>query len=775
MQLNPAQEQAVLHTEGPLVVFAGAGSGKTRVITYRVANLIANRGVPPYRILAVTFTNKAAQEMRQRLEELAGPTIAADLWVGTFHSVCCRLLRRYHAEVGLGRNFVIYDDSDQKSLMNRIIKDRKLDERSYPPKQVLSRIHRQKQEGKRPQDVKLSQSFDDVMRELYEDYEAALLRANAVDFDDLILHVMRLAEHRTSPVGSELRDRFDYLLVDEFQDTNSIQYRLVRALAYKRQNLCVVGDDDQSIYSWRGADVRNIRGFREDFADAKIVKLEQNYRSSGNIVAAALGVISTAPDREPKKLWTSAEAGNRVVVRAATDERSEAQAVVKAAAQAIASGTSPDQIAVFYRINAQSRIIEETFRSASLPYQIVGGMRFFERAEVKDALAYLRLIENPKSDADLVRIINVPARGIGGKTVQRLIDHAYRHQCSLWTALAEVIEAPGLGAGAKKKLLAFKELIEGLAKQREQSSPRQLAEAVLDESGYRQLLRQADTAEADARLENLEEFVGSIAEYEMEAEREGQQASISGYLERVSLVSDIDGVEDQPTVLLMTVHAAKGLEFDTVFLTGMEEEMFPYRGVDGSSPEELEEERRLAYVAITRARKQLVISHAAARMIFGFTRYNRPSRFLQDLPPECVESIDSGWGATSTASRGSSGASRWRPRRTYDEFDQSVPDVEAATDEHYFTSDSSSSRANTSGFDVNDSDAADASESRIDYTAFDDVEPNVNSVRRGTRVMHARFGRGTVQSVTPGEPPKVLARFPGWGERRVLLTKLRLQ
>jgi DNA helicase-2/ATP-dependent DNA helicase PcrA len=773
MQLNPAQERAVLHSEGPLVVFAGAGSGKTRVITYRVANLLANKRVPPYRILAVTFTNKAAQEMRARLDELAGEDLARELWVGTFHSVCCRLLRRYHNEVGLGRNFVIYDDADQKSLVTRIIRRQGIEERLYPPKQVLSRIHRQKQEGHKPADVKVGSSFDQTTLDVFEAYEKALLTANAVDFDDLILHMMRLAEHRTSPAGAELRDRFDYLLVDEFQDTNAIQYRLVRALASRSRNLCVVGDDDQSIYSWRGADVRNIRGFRNDFAGAEIVKLEQNYRSAANIVASALGVISGAPDREPKRLWTEAEAGDKVRVNAMRDERDEAESVVRAVRNELASGTPADQIAVFYRINAQSRVIEEAFRSAGLPYQIVGGMRFFERAEVKDALAYLRLLDNPKSDADLLRIINVPARGIGGKTVQVLLDRAVRDSTSLWTALGALLEARGLGVAAKKKLVGFRDLIQGLRETAETTTPLELAQAVLDQTGYRKLLRDADTAEADARLENLEEFVGSIGEYTVEAERIGEEPSVSGYLERVSLVSDIDGVEDEPTALLMTVHAAKGLEFDSVFLTGMEEEMFPYRGVDGTSPDELEEERRLAYVAITRARTRLTISHASARTIFGYTRYNSPSRFLNDLPDEVVERSSSAW-STSVPPAPSGNGGWWqggRKRRAYDEFDQSVP-ATASYGSDYFGSPSNP--------DMRAGERASAprtggQERQIDYDAFDDTAGEARELRRGSPVFHDRFGRGTVQSVTPGEPPKVTARFPGWGERRVLMTKLRVR
>jgi DNA helicase II / ATP-dependent DNA helicase PcrA len=773
MHLNPAQQDAVVHLDGPLVVFAGAGSGKTRVITYRIANLLARQGTPAHRILAVTFTNKAAHEMRQRLAELAGGPIAQELWVGTFHAICCRLLRRYHADVGLGRNFVIYDDSDQKSVMTRIIRDRKLDDRQYVPKQVLGRIHKQKQEGRTPKEVAEKGEFDTDMQGLYVAYEQALNTANAVDFDDLILHIMRLVENTASAAGEELRRRFDHVLVDEFQDTNRVQYRLIRALAARTKNLCVVGDDDQSIYSWRGADIRNIRGFKKDFAGAKVVKLEQNYRSSGNIVAAALGVISSSPDREPKELWTASEPGEKVQLLAVRDERDEADRVVRLARTTISSGVPADQVAVFYRINAQSRVLEEAFRAGGIPYQIVGGMRFFERAEVKDAMGYLRLLENPSSDADFLRIINVPARGIGDKTIQYLTELAIEHRCSLWTALGTALESKGLPVAAKKRLLVFRELIGALLPLRETLGPHALATQALEQSGYLQVLKQADTAEADARLENLAEFSGSIADYEKEVRAAGEEPSVSGYLERVSLVADIDGVQDQRTVLLMTVHAAKGLEFDTAFLTGMEEEMFPYRGLDGSSPEELEEERRLAYVAITRARRRLILTSAATRTIFGHTRYTQPSRFLRDIPLEVMEQSAAAWSTPPSQSsypRANGGQSWGRRPAVYDDFDQSERSAPAPTR----PSARPASTAPTNG----GANGSAPGQRHIDYEAFDDsgdANAALARLRRGSTVHHDRFGKGTVLEVVKGEQPRVLARFAGWGERRVLLTALRVE
>ncbi|MFW5739817.1 MAG: ATP-dependent helicase, partial [Myxococcota bacterium] len=420
--LNQPQLAAVTHPAGPLLVLAGAGSGKTRVITYRIAHLVALQRVPPYRILAVTFTNKAAREMRERLRHLVGADIASDLWVGTFHATCARLLRRYHSAVGLARDFVIYDDTDQRAVMNRVVKMLDLDDRQYPPKLLLSAIHGYKQDGLGAADVPLDSAMNQVLAQVFEAYQRQLLAANAVDFDDLLIHVMRLAENPRSVAGDELQRRFEHVLVDEFQDVNQVQYRLVRALVAQHGNLCVVGDDDQSIYRWRGADVRIIRGFKNDFPATRVVKLEQNYRSTGNVVRCALGVIKPSPEREPKELFTENAAGTPVLTVATRDERDEAAYVVATILRAIHEGVDPRQIAVFYRIHAQSRVLEEAMRAENVPYQIVGGTRFFDRAEIKDLLAYLRVLVNPASDVDLLRIINVPARQIGQATVNKLVE-----------------------------------------------------------------------------------------------------------------------------------------------------------------------------------------------------------------------------------------------------------------------------------------------------------------------------------------------------------------
>lgn len=783
MQLNAPQQLAVVHGKGPLLVFAGAGSGKTRVITYRIANLLAHHDVPPYRILAVTFTNKAAAEMKERLVRLGSEELVRDLWVGTFHSVCCRLLRRYHNEVRLERNFVIYDDSDQKALLARIIRNQDLDERVFQPKAILSKIHKQKQEGIRPDDVSLNGYEDRTWVELFAAYERALLAVNAVDFDDLILHMMRIAES-DSLAGREVRDKFDYLLVDEFQDTNSIQYRLVRALGY-RGNLCVVGDDDQSIYSWRGANVANIRGFQRDFPGAEVIKLEQNYRSSGNIVRAALGVIAPSKDREPKQLWTDAEPGAKVHVRGLNDERAEAGFVVENIQRDVKNGTSPEEIAVFYRINAQSRVLEEALRSAQIPYQVIGGMRFFERAEIKDVMSYLRVVENPRSDADLLRIVNTPARGIGNKTVERLLQLANLGGCSAFQALDHAQEDTTLGSGPRKKLAEFQKLLLDLRAEAKDLSPSALARTVIERTGYQKALEKEDTAESDARLENLQEFFGSLEEFELDAEAAGEEATLAAYLERVSLIADIDTREDIRAVSMMTVHAAKGLEFDSVYLTGMEEKMFPYRGLDGESPEELEEERRLAYVAVTRAKKRLTITHAGMRTLFGHTNYMQPSRFLANIPSEVAEKFGAsaygtagqaspssygygsygrggspgrprpgygaggGYGGGGYGGASSSSASGYRKPKTYDDFDQSPPPEPEERSEGR----------------------------RVDFDAFDDTASDqasdVQDWKKGTRIAHERFGNGTVVTILPGDIPKVVAVFSGWGEKKVLASALR--
>lgn len=744
-ELNAPQTEAAAHTEGPLLVFAGAGSGKTRVITFRIANLLSQHRVPPYRILAVTFTNKAAGELKARLEQLAGADVTRDLWAGTFHSVCARLLRRYHAEAGLGPKFVIYDESDQKAVVTRLLKERGLDDRRMPPRWVLSKIHAQKREGRGPGDLDRQSGFDAELIDLFEGYERSLRSSNAVDFEDLIVLAMRVAEDPESAAGRDLRERFRYVLVDEFQDTNLTQYRLVRALSASTRNLCVVGDDDQSIYRWRGADVRIIRGFRRDFPDATVVKLEQNYRSSANIVKAALGVIAPALEREPKQLWTDAPLGDPLRVRSVPNEREEAAFVVRTVRSELGRGVDARKIAVFYRVHAQSRVLEEALRAENVPYQIIGGMRFFERAEVKDLVAYLRLLDNPKSDADLLRIINVPARGIGDKTVELVLDAAAERSVSALEALSALVREGALSGAAKSKLAGFVELMDRLRAAAAELTPSELAGHVLEETGYRKRLRDEDSAESDARQENLQELIGSIREYEEEADEKGEAPSLSAWLERVSLVSAVDAAKDVPSVSLMTVHAAKGLEFTTVLLTGLEEETFPYRGMDSDGIDDLEEERRLAYVAVTRARERLYVTHAETRTLFGRTSYKSPSRFLRDLPDEAVSR---------------EGPPRPAPylsptRRDFDD-EYSAPRPRAPA--WQAAVDKARARMGTAA----------PGERVIDREAFDDIaDADSPRIRPGDRVRHKQFGRGVVERVEHDGSVTVVARFPGYGSRRV--------
>jgi DNA helicase-2/ATP-dependent DNA helicase PcrA len=745
--LNPPQAEAALHTEGPLLVFAGAGSGKTRVITYRIANLIAREGVVPYRILAVTFTNRAAKEMRERLGRLLGDSIARDIWAGTFHSTCAKLLRQYGESVGLSKSFVIYDSQDQKSLLTRILKERNYDDKRFVPRQVLAWIHKQKQEAKTPEEAGDGYPLDQSYRELYALYEKQLRACNAVDFEDLILRVSQILSDPRNPDGDRIRSRFDHVLIDEFQDTNAVQYKLMRSLVDRHHNLCVVGDDDQSIYSWRGADVRNIRGFQRDFPNAKVVKLEQNYRSSSNIVGAALAVIAPSSTREPKELWTANEAGEPIEVIGLQTEREEAALIVSYAKQARDAGIDLNEVAVFYRINAQSRVLEEALRGANLPYQVVGGMKFFERAEVKDALAYLRVIDNPQSDMDLLRIINTPARGIGDSTIGKLTTHAAFCGLSLTEALSHAESIGELSSGPRKKLSAFGKVLVDLRSRASELPPSALLREVLDASGYNASLRAENSAEADSRIENLQELYGSLRDFEAEAEAAGEAPSLAGFLERVSLVNDVDTMDDAARVTLMTVHSAKGLEFNLVMLTGMEEEMFPYRGFDGRNDDELEEERRLAYVAITRARQRLVITHVQRRQIFGTTRMGVPSRFIGNLPHEAVVHR-----ATSAP------LPRYVDQASYGGYSASRPNRSHpwAMRTHVVTPQP----------------AADPGERFVDRDFFDEGPTEVDeapSLQPGSQVQHARFGRGQVRAVASGHEPVVTAFFPGWGEKKVLV------
>jgi len=769
--LNPPQREAVLHGGGPLVVFAGAGSGKTRVITHRVADLALRRHVAPWRILAVTFTNKAAGEMRERLARLA-PGVGERAWIGTFHAVCARILRIHAERVGVRSSFTIYDDQDQRAMIKRVLRELRLDEKQHRPKEIAQFIGEAKQKMQRAEDLPSSGYREGIQVRIFEAYEAAMARAGALDFGDLIYRLV-LALEQDEGLRAELAGRFAHLLVDEFQDTNHAQLRLVRALGSVHRNICVVGDDDQSIYRWRGADRRNILDFQRDFPDAHVVKLEQNYRSTQRILRAAYAVIHNNIDREPKQLWTENDEGAPPLVVQVRDEWDEARVLLELVQQSREDGLDLEQIVVFYRTHAQSRVFEEALRGAGVGYRIIGGQRFYDRAEVKDLLAYLRVLDNPNDDISLLRVLNVPARGIGKTTEARLLEAASRRGISVYEALREVGPEDGVKGKARERVRAFGKLLDELSAAHEQGlALGELGTRVLERSGYRLSLEQQDSPEAEARLENLLELVGSMQSFELangalplDAEDEeaedlvGQEplvdvtgeASLSAYLERVSLETQADEAPEGERITLMTIHAAKGLEFDTVLVTGMEEELFPMARPGFADPSEIEEERRLAYVAFTRARRRLIISHARERRLFGRHRYSVPSRFLSELPPDDVSFI--GWQPSA------SGLARPR-RRGFGHDDPFGPD----TDDDSFADEFARASAMPSPPPGSAHDDA-----WLDASDGCDVD---DAPRPGMQVRHRKFGVGQVRGVEPGSPPKVRVRFPGRGEKVLLATFL---
>jgi DNA helicase-2/ATP-dependent DNA helicase PcrA len=632
-ELNEAQAEAVHHRTGPLLILAGAGSGKTRVITRRISELL-RRGVAPFRILAVTFTNKAAGEMRERVARIDGER-AASAWIGTFHSTCARLLRMYPDRAGLKRDFVIFDDSDQKSLMIRVLKDLAIADRFATPRAMLSAIDGAKNQGVEPADYRGEDYFTDLVARVYPLYQERLAQANGVDFGDLLIKALKLSEN-DEEVGVALRARFDHVLVDEFQDTNRVQYRIVHALSRAHGNLCVVGDDDQSIYAWRGADLRNILDFEHDHPGTRVVKLERNYRSTQIILDAANAVIARNLARKQKRLYTEHAGGEPILYVTLDDERREAEHVVRTIRRLESDeGRTYDDFAVFYRTHAQSRVLEEAMLAADLPYAIIGGTRFYDRAEVKDLLAYLRVIANPADEVSLERIINKPTRGIGEATYEKAVERARAQSTTVWEALRAVAapDATELSTGPRRKLSAFVDLMEDLRGY--VGSLGGLAESVLERTGYLERLAADSTHESQDRIENLMELVGSIKDFERDQEaREGAPPSLVDFLERVALVSPAD--ERSRGITMMTVHAAKGLEFPVVFVTGLEDGVFPSLR-NGEDADSIEEERRLAYVAITRARERLFLSNARHRHLFGQeARPFRESRFLVDVPAECV-------------------------------------------------------------------------------------------------------------------------------------------
>ena len=634
--LNPAQQKAVLKTEGPLLVFAGAGSGKTRVLTYRIAHLIQDKGISPRNIFAVTFTNKAANEMRERVEHLLGGS-AQGIWISTFHSACSRILRGHIDRLGFGRNFVIYDEEDQERHLKSVMKELELDFKIFPPRAMQSKIDRLKNAGILPGQYQPSpfNIFEKRFALVYQKYQENLRRNNGVDFGDLLIFVLLLFR-RFPAVLRTYQDLCRYVMVDEFQDTNLIQYQLIRWLVGERRNVCVVGDDDQSIYRWRGAEVGNILNFERDFPETTVITLEQNYRSTQHILQAANHVVRRNRFRKEKVLWTENPEGEPLTLYVAEDEADEARFVVRKINEMIRSKETHrtyQDVAVFYRINAQSRAIEEALVKDQIPYVIVGGLKFYERKEIKDLLAYLKLIANPSDGISLKRIINQPPRGIGEKTMERITHFSQEKNVSLYEGMREVLKEAWIPTGTRERIKDFVHLIETLRQEANNLSLRQLALTLLARTGYLDRLREEGTEEAFTRMENIDELINVLSEIE----QEGDEVSLENFLERVSLVSDVDLYEDRENrVSLMTLHCAKGLEFPVVFIVGMEEGLLPhYRR--GEEVEDLEEERRLCYVGITRAKKKLYLSRAEERMTFGVGRANLASRFLDELPFESIQ------------------------------------------------------------------------------------------------------------------------------------------
>lgn len=636
--LNPPQKEAVLHGEGPLLILAGAGSGKTRVIVHRIAYLIKERSVPPWQILAVTFTNKAAGEMRERVEKLLG---GGELpLISTFHSACARILRREIHHLGYDANFAIYDDKDAEKLLKEIVAELNLDDKRFPVKSFIAAIDECKNAGKAPEDVPVGDFMAEKVAQVYAAYQERLRKCNALDFGDLVLLTVRLFE-QFPDVLTRYRERYRWIQVDEYQDTNPVQYRLVRLLAGERRNLCVVGDDDQSIYRWRGADIRNILDFEEDFPGVKVVKLEQNYRSTQNILAAAGAVVAKNRGRKGKTLWTENPQGERIVYRRLADEREEARYVCRQIEQYVRKGGDLAGVAVFYRANAQSRVVEDAMIADGIPYHMVGGMRFYARQEIKDILAYLKVLVNPADEISLKRIINTPARGIGHATVDKISELAQRQGILFYDALREAAGSGLLGSGPRGKIAGFVALLEGFASLVETSSLKDLASRVILETGYAVKLQVERSEEAQDRLANLQELLSALEEFE----RVSAERTLAEFLEQVALISDLEQEgKGRESATLMTLHAAKGLEFPLVFMIGMEERLFPHaRSLE--DPEQMEEERRLCYVGMTRARERLYLTNARRRRIFGQEQCNPPCRFLADIPRALLDMEDEGYQA----------------------------------------------------------------------------------------------------------------------------------
>jgi DNA helicase-2/ATP-dependent DNA helicase PcrA len=758
-ELNPEQREAVLQTEGPLLILAGAGSGKTRVIAFRIAHLVGSGLAREDEVLAVTFTNKAAEEMRERVGNLLGSDCSR-MWISTFHALCARLLRREAPAIGLSRDFVIYDSSDQQTAMKQVLKELQLDDKLFQPRAVLGRISHAKNRMESPEEFKSKawNFHEEKIAEIYARYAAALTESGALDFDDLLIKTVELFE-KSASVRERYSNKFRYVMIDEYQDTNRPQYLLIRHLAAQHRNLAVVGDPDQSIYKWRGADLRNILDFETDFPEAKTVRLEQNYRSTKIILDAASAVIRNNRERKDKKLWTDRKGGDLITYCRAGDEIEEADFIVRTLRTELAEDVART-IGVLYRTNAQSRAIEDGLTRAGLAYRIVGGVRFYERKEIKDALAYLKLLINPHDDVSFRRVVNTPTRGIG-KSVMDALEQADPlavpadapplmaaglydggSKRSLWARMEHLIRERGLPTRAFTALKGFHDLLVSLAEMSQHETVSIALGKMLDQTGYLRALREDATEESESREENLMELVSAAREYELREEG----ASLGGFVDRLSLLSEADEVEgtEQARVWLMTMHAAKGLEFPVVILPGLEEGLFPHSRVR-QEEQELEEERRLCYVGLTRAQRKLVLTSAARRRVFGEYQSTEPSRFLDEIPPELVERVDVMPYASSFGARRGGYEMRQNP------YGRGATGLRK----------DNLVREESPSYSYEDE----------DQSAGADM-----SFRPGLRVKHPQFGVGTVMSVEPVERDiKLQVRFASVGPKTLRARYARLQ
>ena len=750
--LNPMQQEAVLHTEGPLLILAGAGSGKTRALTHRVAYLIEEKGVAPWNILAITFTNKAAGEMRERVNSLV--EYGADsVWVSTFHSLCVRILRRFIENLGYDSSFSIYDTDDQKTLMKQIFKNLDINTKQYKERGVLGIISAAKNELISPEEfamnARISGTFrDQKIAELYREYQTQLKKNNALDFDDLLVKTVELFDNNPE-ILDYYQEKFRYIMVDEYQDTNTAQFRLVSQLAKKYGNICVVGDDDQSIYSFRGANIRNILNFEETFPGARVIKLEQNYRSTRTILNAANGVIRNNSGRKDKTLWTENPEGSRVRVKIFDTAYDEAEGIVK---DMIKQGGSWKDYAVLYRTNAQSRIIEEKCIAYNVPYRLVGGVNFYQRKEIKDILAYLKTIANGRDDLAVQRIINVPKRGIGATTVGKINLFAMEHDMNFYVTLLRIAAVPGIGKTAAKIDKFTDEIGRFRRMLRDGESIQDVIEEILSSTGYKEELQEEGEVEAETRLQNIDELVSKAVSYWEDAD----EPSLDGFLEEVALVADIDSMdESEDRVILMTLHAAKGLEFPRVYLTGMEEGLFPSMMAMQENPESLEEERRLCYVGITRAEQELMLTAARQRMIKGETRYEKPSRFLQELPEEFVERLE----------QENSIYTRRRVQNEYEDSD--LPWNNRSEGISLFGQKSSAYASKT---------VKPAPEKPSYGSVYKIQKSSTLDYGPGDRVNHMRFGNGTVKSIVDGgKDYEVTVEFDTMGVRKMFASFAKLK